>query len=131
MIINGKILVKAIVTEDFKKGLTEEVQSGISKLDAELRFIEQRAKKTLMELTIKASPQAQSVREQIEYEKKKREEARASLLEQLKKIATLEEGTQVVQGEVEGPVEIKVGDSWEKLFNREIVLKDNVIVEIR
>lgn len=129
--INRKIRVKIIVTAAFKKELLEEIQMNVQKLEAELAFLEQRAKKTLTELTIKASPQVQAVREQLEWEKKKREDNRSSLLEQVGKIDALEEGTEVLQGEIEGPVEIKVGDNWDAIFTKEIVLKDGVVAEIR
>jgi len=131
MLINRKIRVKIIVTAEFKKELLEEIHLNIQKIEAELSFLEQRAKKTLTELTIKASPQVQGVREQLEWEKRKREESKTSLQEQANKISTLEEGAEVLQGEIEGPVEIKVGDSWEDIFTKEIVLKDGKVVEIR
>lgn len=131
MIINRKIRIKAIVTPDFKSSLMEEVAEGLKKIEVELNILDQRAKKTMTELTLKASPNAQLVREQLEWEKKKREDARTSLKEQLKAIAELKEETEVIQGEIEGPCEIKVGDSWDAIFSKEIVLKDGIVVDIR
>lgn len=131
MIIDRKIRVKAIVTDTFKKQLLQEIQAGVQQLDTEINYLDQRYKKIMTELTIKGSMQTQGVREQLEWEKKKREETKAGFLEQIKKINTLEDGTEVLQGEVNGPVELKIGDSWEKIMNREIVLKDGIIVEIR
>lgn len=129
--INRKITVKAIVTDDFKKSLLQELQNGINKLEAELKFIEQRAKKTITELTLKASPQVGVVREQFEYEQQKREETKAAMAEQIKIIRTLENGKEIIQGEIEGPLEIKVGDNWDELMQREIVVQDGLIVAIR
>jgi hypothetical protein len=129
--IKRKIFVKAIVTEDFKKGLINELQEGINKLEAELKFIEQRAKKALTELTLKGSPQVAAVKEQIEYEKMQREEAREKMSEQIKFISTLELGKEVVQGEIEGPAIVQVGDNWDEVMHREIVLEDGIIVAIR
>jgi hypothetical protein len=126
-----RIKVKAIVTERLKQELVQQIQEGIKKMEMELSFLEQRNKKALTELTLKASPQVQAVREQFEWEKKKREEGKAALLEQLKKINVLEEGQEVLQGEVEGPVEIKLGDSWDGVLDKEIVIKDGVVVNIR
>lgn len=131
MLIHRKIRVKAVVTPLFKKKLTEDLQDGIQQLDAEISFIEQRTKKTITELTLKASPQVQAVREQLEWEKKKREEAKNSLLEQHKQVNALQEGAEVVQGEVESPVEIAVGSNWDEEFQREIVIKDGIVIEIR
>lgn len=129
--INRKIIVKARVTEGFKEQLIQELQEGMNKLDAELKFLEQRAKKIITELTIKASPQVVSVREQLEYEKQKREEARKAMAEQMKMVGTLENGKEVIQEELEGPIEVKVGDNWFDLRQREIVVEDGLIVAIR
>lgn len=131
MIINRKIRVKAIVTDGLKASLLEEISEGLQKLEAELNFLDQRTKKTITELTLKASPQAQAVREQLDWEKKKREDARTNLKEQVKVISDLQDGIEVVHGEIEGPYEIKVGDSWDAIFSTEIILKDGVVVEIR
>ncbi|MGI6144815.1 MAG: hypothetical protein GX092_05640 [Clostridia bacterium] len=131
LIINRKILVKAKVTEQFKNQVRQELQEGMNKLDAELKFLEQRAKKLITELTLKGSPQVASVREQLEYEKQKREEAKKAMSEQIKMVGNLEMGQEVLQEEILGPVEVKVGDNWVELMNREIVIEDGLIVEIR
>jgi len=131
MIIHRKILVKVIVTESFKEKVLAEMQEGLKKMEAEISFLEQRAKKTITELTIKASPQAQAVREQMEWEKKKREDAKTELIERVKMVTALKEGTEITQGEVEGPFEVKVGDNWSQVFKKEIILKDGVVVDIR
>ncbi len=126
-----KVQVKTIVTPGFRETLLKEMQDGIKKLDAELSFLEQRSKKTLTELTIKASPQAKAVREQLEMEKQKREEAKQKILEQIKRVEELQDGMEVLQGEMEGPVELKVGDKMDDIFNKSIIVKDGIVVEIR
>jgi len=131
LIINRKISMKAKVTEGFKIQISQELQDGMNKLDAELKFLEQRAKKLITELTLKGSPQVASVREQLEYEKQKREEAKKTMSEQLKIVGNLEMGKEVLQEEIEGPIEVKVGDNWLELMKREIVIEDGIIVEIR
>lgn len=131
MIIDRKIKLKTIVTAEFKQQVIQEIQEGIKQIEAEINFLDQRYKKVITELTIKASPQVQGLREQLEWEKKKREEGKTGLLEQMKRLNELQEGTEIVQGEVMGPVELKIGDDWEKINNREIILKDGIIVEIK
>ncbi len=131
MIIQRKIKVKVIVTENFKNVVVNEMQETIKKIEAEIAFIEQRTKKTVTELTIKASPQVNTVREQLEYERRKREETKSNLLEQIKQVNALEEGSEVLQGEVEGPAEVSVGADWKELYSKEIVVKDGIVVEIR
>lgn len=129
--VHRKIQVKVVVTEQFKEALAAELQENIKKLDAEISFIEQRTKKTITELTLKASPQVQSVREQLEWEKKKREDAKNGFIDQIKKVGALQEGVEVLQGEVDGPAEVEIGMNWEDLFTKEIVIKDGLVVELR
>lgn len=131
MLIHRKIQVKTIVTEGFKESLLRELQENIKKIEAELSFLEQKGKKTITELTIKASPQVQAVREQLEWEKRKREETKINLTQQLKQVSELQIGVEVLQGEVDGPIEIEVGTKWNDVFQQEIVLKDGIVVEIR
>jgi len=131
IIVNRKIFVKVKVTDEFKKLFTQEMQNGINKLDAELSFLEQRAKKVITELTIKGSSQVSAVREQLEFEKQKREETKANFIEQIRVASTLENGKEVVRGELEGPIEVKIGDNWEEKIQREIVIEDGVVIEIR
>ena len=131
LIINRKISVKAKVTEGFKNQIRQELQEGMNKLDAELKFIEQRAKKLITELTLKGSPQVASVREQLEFEKQKREETKKAMSEQMKIVGNFGIGEEVLQEEIQGPLEVKVGDNWLEVMNREIVLEDGRIVEIR
>lgn len=126
-----KVKIKTIVTSELRKTLLKEMKDGIEKIEAELSFLEQRSKKALTELSIKASPQAQAVSEQLELEKKKREESKKQILEQIKRVEVLEEGMEVLQGEIEGPVEIKIGSKIDDIFNKEIIVKDGIVVEIR
>jgi len=53
------------------------------------------------------------------------------LLERLKLISKLNLDEEVVQGTVDGPMDIKVGDNFDGLNKVEIVLKDGVVIEIR
>lgn len=131
MIIERRIKVTSVVTEQFKQNVIQEIQNNIKQIEAEISYIELSAKRTVTELTIKASPQAQAIKEQFEWEKKKREDAKIKLTEQMKKINGLEIDSEIVQGEVTGPVEIKPGDNWDEVNNKEIVLKDGIIIELR
>ena len=52
-------------------------------------------------------------------------------MEELKIISKLSIGEEVVQGTIDSPVEIQVGDNFDALNRTEIVIKDGIIVEIR
>lgn len=130
IVVKRQIPVKAIVTEGLKRKLAADVQEAIKKLDLELQQLEFSLKKVQLEL--KADPQRlMAAQQQITTEIKKRQDTRNQLLAKLKEIGRLNVGEEVVQGLVEGLIEVQVGDRWDKVMHMEIVLKDNVVVEIR
>ncbi len=131
MIVERKIKIKTIVTEKFKIDIENSINENIKQIDEEMNYLDQRYKKIITELTIKASPQVQSIREQLEWEKKKRDEVKVGLLDQAKKLKDLVIGSEILQGETTGPVDVEKGACWETLNNSEIVLKDGIVVEIR
>jgi 2-keto-4-pentenoate hydratase/2-oxohepta-3-ene-1,7-dioic acid hydratase in catechol pathway len=53
------------------------------------------------------------------------------VIRELKEIARLEPGTEIVRGTVQGTVEVRPGDDWLRLLSAEIVLEDGRVVEIR
>jgi hypothetical protein len=68
----------------------------------------------------------------IQEELGKRVERREQLIQQLSQIQQMPLGTEVQQGQVETTVDVKVGDSWEKIvMGAEIIVKDGIVVEIR
>ncbi len=71
-------------------------------------------------------------RRQVEAEKQKQQEMRDSLLERKAELAELENGTEIIRGRLESQVEINEGDNFtEVIAGVEIVLKDDIVVEIR
>ena len=71
-------------------------------------------------------------RQQLEAEKRKRDDVKAALQEQLQSYQALEDGAEFERGSLEGYVEVNVGDNiQEKLGQAEILVNDDVIKEIR
>lgn len=131
LVIHRSITVKARVTEEFKLRIAKELHEAIQQIEFETQKLEFQARRMLSQLEKQNPPQAQVFRQQLEFEKQKRVEKRESLLEKLKEIADLEVGSEVVQGSVEGPYEVRIGDDWNGLLNAEILLEDGKVVEIR
>jgi len=72
------------------------------------------------------------VRGQVEQEKERQRSVREALLERMKQVEELEVGEEVIRGALESQVEVEEGDNLaEVLGGREIVTKDDVVVEIR
>lgn len=125
------INVKQVVTEEFKKKAALEIQNTLKKVDNDIDVFDKQTKKTITELTLKGHPQINQIKQQVENERAKLNNYKQQLLEQLKAVSKLNLGEEVVQGTIDGPMDIKVGDSFENLNKVEVVIKDGVVVEIR
>lgn len=125
------ISVKQVVTENFKKKAALEIQEALKKVESDLESFDKQTKKTITELTLKGHPQINQIKQQVETEKGKLNSYKQQLLEQLKVISKFNLDEEVVQGTVDGPMEIQVGDNYDGLNKVEIILKDGVVVEIR
>ena len=72
------------------------------------------------------------LRQQVQAEQEKQETIKRQLAEQQGQIAELEIGAEVVRGTLEGLVDVKEGDDLGQILSgAEIVVKDDVIVEVR
>jgi hypothetical protein len=125
------ITVKQVVTEDFKKKGAADVQEALKKVEFDLENFDKQTKKTITELTLKGHPQINQVKQQVEIEREKLKNYKQQLLDRIKLISKLNIGEEVVQGTIDGPMDIKVGDSFESLGRVEIILKDGIVVDIR
>lgn len=131
MTLKCPVTIKAKVTEDLKKQLAEEIQANIKKADIELQQIEFHGKRVMAEQAKQDAQGLIALRHQIEGERQKRLEYKNRLLEKLKESADLEIGSEIVQGNLERIIEIKVGDELPKIMNAEILLEDGKILAFR
>lgn len=111
--VTRTVTVKAVVTEELKRRLRAELQSALARLDAEIGQL------------------ADCERGDVPAERSKRLQQKEQVLARLKGLARLEPGSEIVQATVEGQVEVKPGDDWQRLFAAEIVLRDGKVVAIR
>lgn len=123
--VRRPVTVKVRVTEAFQKAMGAQLQETIRRLDGELAQIEAQIKRVGGEAPDRGALQ------QLGTERSKRADRRAKLVDDMKELARLTPGAEIVQGTVEGPVEVRVGDDWNRLFSVEIVVEDGKVVEIR
>jgi len=126
-------MVKAIVTEAFKANLVKELERAVGNIDKQTSQVEERAKSYLDTLKKKGLNQkASAFKQQINDERAKQAAAKTDLLMKIEEAKKLQENTEFVQGPLEGPVEVAVGDNlYKKVGGAEIIVKDGVIQEIR
>ncbi len=128
--ISRPVVIKAIVTESFKRLYIQDLEEAIKRIDALVQQLASQIRRTELERTV--TPQARAVRQQLELEHARQEAARVELEMRLREAQQLELKTEFTQGSVESLVEVKVGDNlFTKLGRAEIVVKDGIVMEIR
>ncbi len=124
------VVIKAIVTESFKRLYTQELQTAIARVDELVTQIDTQIRRTELERQI--TPQARTIRQQLELERARQEATRAELQARLREVEALELNAEFPQGTVESFTEVNVGDNlFQKLGRTELVVKDGIIIEVR
>ena len=132
MQIKRPVTVVAIVTEQFKQQLIQEVEESIQQVDAGIEALDSQARRYLLQLQTADMAQAGAFRRQVDAEKAKQEGVKAELQARLEESQKLEVNSEFPRGTLESFVELTVGDNLiERLGRAEIVVKDDVIIEIR
>ena len=127
------VMVKAIVTEAFKQNLTRELDRAITNLESQATKIENQSKTYFDNLKEKGMmKRANAFKQQLEDERARQVAAKSDLLMKIEDAKKLQIDTEFVQGPLEGPVVVEVGDNlYKKIGGAEIIVKDGVIEEIR
>lgn len=127
------VMVKAVVTEAFKQNLVRELERAIANLDGQTGQIEERGKSYLEDLKKKGLMQkAAAFKHQMDEEKARQQAAKADLMMKIEEAKKLVINSEFVQGPLEGPVSVNVGDNlYKKVGGAEVVVKDGIIQEIR
>jgi hypothetical protein len=124
------VVVKAIVTESFKKQYLGELEETVKRLDAVITQIDTQIRRSELERQI--TPQVRAFRQQLDVERSRQEAARMELQARIKEAEALELNSEFSQGTVETLVDLSIGDNFfTRLARTEIVVKDGIVVEIR
>lgn len=130
--IKRPVLLKVIVTEEFKKGMLSELQEAVNKVESGIQQMEFQTRRYLSDLQRTDLNQAARFRQQVESEKNKQEAMRRDLQQKIKDIENLSLGEEFLQGTIESLAEIQKGDDLHKVLSQtEVVIKDGIILEIR
>jgi capsule polysaccharide export protein KpsE/RkpR len=127
------VMVKAIVTEAFKQNLIKELERAVANLDAQLNQMETQSKTYLEDLKKKGLMQkAAAFKHQLDEERGRQAASKADLTMKIEEAKRLQLNSEFVQGPLEGPVQVALGDNlYKKVGGAEILVKDGVIQEIR
>lgn len=128
--VTRPVLIKAVVTESFKRLYVQDLEDAIKRADVILEQITTQIRRS--ELERQVSPQSRVIRQQLEVEHTRQEAARAELQMRLREAESLQLNMEFTQGTVESLVEVNIGDNlFNKLGRAEILVKDGIILEIR
>ena len=132
MILKREILLKAVVTERLQAELIQSVEEAIQRVEDQQSELDRQSRRLMLELQRTDMNRAMAFRQQLEVEKRKQEDVKSALQEQLKEYRELQLGEEFARGTIEGQVEVQVGDNiQEKLGRAEILTKDDIIQELR
>ena len=135
-----QIAVRAIVTDNFKTQVSNEITRNIQQIDAELQQLEFKGKRSIADIEKKtggmvsadARVQIDTIRSQVEQEKVRLLQLKEEMQGQAQALTELPVGSVVTQFTVENPVEVRIGENiFQRLEGGEILVKDGVIQEIR
>lgn len=131
MTLKCPVTIKAKVTEELKQRLIAETEETLQGVELELQQIEFHAKRLLAEQAKQDAQGLVALRQQIEAEKQKRLEFKNEMLAKLKATQELELGSEIVRGQLERVVDVKVGDDLNKIMGSEILLEDGKVLAFR
>ncbi len=130
--VNRPVNVKVLVTEAFRSQLQSEIEYALGELDLQEQQLEFQGRRAVSEFSKSSPKQAHNARTQWEQEKERLAGARRELIERKNQAQQLELGVLFLYATIEGYTELTVGDSlFDKLRPAEVLVKDNVVIEIR
>jgi len=121
-----------IVTEELKNRLLEEFNAASEEVQRQIDQFDFRARHALAELQRTDLNRAMAARQQIEAEKQRLAAIKHELQDRRREIEALEIGEEYPRGNIEGFIDVKVGDNlFAKLAGYQLVVKDGSVVQIR
>ncbi|MCK5743119.1 MAG: hypothetical protein KAH30_00105 [Caldisericia bacterium] len=131
MLVSRKVTLKSVITEDFRKQFSTQVQSMISEVKVELDKLKASEQQLMLNTGSMDYNQIMQVKSQLEREKTSRETTVKELEVRIEQVSKMNDGDLFNQGLLDGHAEIKVGDNLDtKLAASEIVVKDGVVQSI-
>jgi len=129
--VQRPVIIKAIVTEAFKRLYMADLEDAIKRVDAIMQQIDVQVRR--FELERQVTPQqTRNLRAQLELERQRQEATKMELQARLREAQDLELNSEFTQGTIEGTVEVAVGDNlFDKISRTEIIVKDGIVLEIR
>ena len=125
------VTIKAKLTERLRKRISDDLAQKAQQVTMELQQIDIEEKRVIQEQAQGNLQALQAIRQHFAAERQQREAFKADAEQKLADIAKLALGAEIVQGQLERQVEVKIGDDFQSMMNVEILLEDGKVVAIR
>ena len=130
VLVKFPLTIKAKLTEKLKNSLLEEMTSSIKQAELEISQINIEETRAVQQAGEDQQALAM-IHQHFGVERQKRQEFVAQTQGRKESLEKLVIGAEVVQGQTERFVELKVGDNIRDQFNVEVVVEDDKIIAIR
>ncbi len=125
------VTVKAKVTEALKQALKDEVKTALQKVEMDLQQFDFHTRRVMAEQAQQDAQALVAMRQKHDAERQQMDAAKAQLDERMVAADKLELGSEIVRGQMEQTITVKVGDDLHKVMNAEIVLEDGKVMAFR
>lgn len=125
------VTIKARFTPDLKEKLAAEINEALNNVQTDLQQLEFRARRMIDEqakVDVNVLPQLNA---NIEAERIKMLNFKNDAETRMERLNELEFGAEIVQGNLDREITVKVGDDLHKLMGAEILLEDGKIAVLR
>ena len=121
------ITIKAKLTDKLRGRIVNELNESLKRVEMELGQIDIEERKVLAE----QGQRMQAIRAHFDQEPQERAEFKEATLKRLEDTNHLAPGAEIIQGQLERIVEVKIGDNIREIMNVEILVEDDKVVAIR
>ena len=129
--IKVPITIKAKLTEKLRKRIVDELTHNIEEAGLELSQLDIEEKRVIAEQAQGDLQRLQAIRQHFGMEKQKRADFKEECEQKLADANKLAPGAEIMQGQLERQVEVKVGDNLREIMAVEILVEDDKIIAIR
>lgn len=125
------VTIKAKLTEKLRKRISDDLSQRLQQVTMELQQIDLEEKRVIQEQAQGNLQALQAIRQHFGAERQQREAFKAETEQKLSDISKLALGAEIVQGQLERQVEVKVGDDFHAMMNVEVLIEDGKVIAIR
>ncbi|MCD4784186.1 MAG: YlqD family protein [Candidatus Eremiobacteraeota bacterium] len=126
------VMLKVVMTSEFRQQLTDEAEETISRLDMNLKALEEEGNVQISALEVNNPDRASQMKKQMEIDREQLYRMKGELDWKIKEVRNVDDGAEVPFRIVEGSVQIKPGDDiLEKMSRTEVVIENWKVIEIR